>query len=415
MPIGSSSRVASSVRFTVLDPGERFGGPGVSSASARSAPEPAFRVVIAGGGVAAIEAALALRELAPGRIALTIATAASEFVYRPMAVLRPFRPQPTYRIELARVAADLDADLVSADAGAVEADRRQLALSNGRRLGYDALLIAIGAHAEAIVADGTLTPWDWGEGHAFRSILAALDKGEAKSVAFIVPSGLTWPLPLYELALLTSAHVHEQGLTDVSLSIVTPERAPLEDFGSAAGHFVAALLEQRNITLVAGAEMTAIEAGIVRLSGRPPLPADVTVAVPLIRARPLPGVPTDRAGFVTVDPYCRVTGSLDIFAAGDCTNQPLKQGGLAAQQADSAATGIAELAGASIAAERFRPELHAVLLTGEAPLHIDRTGARPLVPGDPTVHPQPAEKIIARHLTPYLTRATPPLPLDTAG
>lgn len=369
--------------------------------------KPQFRVVIAGGGVASIEAALALRELASERVSLTIATAATEFVYRPLAVLRPFQEQPTYRIELARVAADLDADLVAADAVAVEADDRQLVLSDGQRLGYDALLIAIGAQAEAVVAGGTLTPWDWGEGHAYRSILAELATGDAKSVVFIVPAGLTWPLPLYELALLTSANVRDQGLTDISLSIITPERAPLDDFGAEASVSVAQLLEERDITLVAGAEVTAIEAGIVRVAGRPPLAADVTVAVPVIRARTLAGVPTDRAGFISVDAQCRVTDSVDVFAAGDCTNQPLKQGGIAAQQADSAATVIAALAGAPVAAQSFQPELHAVLLTGGTPLQLDETGATPLVTGDPETHPEHLEKIVARRLVRYLTRTAP--------
>ncbi|HEY6068894.1 MAG TPA: FAD-dependent oxidoreductase [Gaiellaceae bacterium] len=366
--------------------------------------KPAFRVVIAGGGVAAIEAALTLREVVPERVALTIAAAAREFVYRPLAVLRPFRQQPTYRIELASVAADLDAELVAADAVAVDTADRQLVLSDGQRLDYDALLIAIGAQAEAVVAGGTLTPWDWGEGHAYRSILAELGTGEAKSVVFIVPAGLTWPLPLYELALLTSVHVRDQGLTDVSLSIVTPERAPLDDFGPAVSTSVTRLLEERGITLFAGKEMTAIEAGIVRVAGRPPLAADVTVAVPVIRARTLDGVPTDRAGFIEVDAFCRVTDIDNVFAAGDCTNQPLKQGGIAAQQADTAAAGIARLAGAPVEAEPFRPELHAVLLTGGTPLQLDQTGASPLVTGDPETHPEHLEKIVARQLMRYLTR-----------
>jgi sulfide:quinone oxidoreductase len=369
--------------------------------------KPAFRVVIAGGGVAAIEAALALRELAPDQVALTIAAAATEFVYRPLAVLRPFREQPTYRIELARVATDLDAELVAADALAVEADDRRLVLSDGQRLDYDALLIAIGAQAEAVVAGGTLTPWDWGEGHAYRSILAELATGEAKSVVFIVPAGLTWPLPLYELALLTSAHVRDEGLTDVSLSIVTPERAPLDDFGTGVSTSLRRLLEERDITLVTGREITAIEAGIVRIAGRQPLAADVTVAVPVIRARTLAGVPADGAGFISVDAYCRVTHSVDIFAAGDCTNHPLKQGGIAAQQADTAASGIAALAGAPVSAEAFRPELHAILLTGGTPLRLDETGATPLVTGDPDTHPEHLEKIVARRLMGYLTRTAP--------
>ncbi len=387
----------------------------MSSSSARPSPAAPFRVVIAGGGVAAIEAALALREIAPERTALAIATAAPEFVYRPLAVLRPFRSRPTYRIELNRVAADLGAELVAADAVAVEADRRQLVLASGRRLSYDALLIAIGARAEAIVGAGTLTPWDWGEGHAFRSILGALSEGKAKSVTFIVPAGLTWTLPLYELALLTGAYVREEGVADVSLSLVTPESVPLEAFGGEVSASVATLLEQRGIALFTESEVAAIEGGSVRTSGGASIPADVTAAVPVIRARMLAGVPTDPAGFIIVDAYCRVTGNVDVFAVGDCTNGPVKQGGLAAQQADTAAAGIAALAGAPAAPKPFQPELQAVLLTGETPLHLDQAGARPISSGDATVHPQAAEKIVARHLTAYLAQATPPLPLDTPG
>jgi sulfide:quinone oxidoreductase len=365
--------------------------------------------------VAALEAALALRELAGERIAVVIATAAREFVYRPFAVVRSFRSRPTYRIELARIAADLDAELVAADAIRVEGDFRQVVLSDGQSWSYDALLIAIGARAEAVVGAGTLTPWDWGEGYAFGSMLDTLSKSEVKSVSFIVPAGLTWPLPLYELALLTSTLLRDKGVGDVSLSVVTPESAPLEEFGPGASATVASLLEQRGIALYTKSEVDTIEGGALRTSGGTSIPAAVTVAVPVIRARELGGVATNAAGFVNVDPYCRVDGAVDVFASGDCTNTCVKQGGLAAQQADTAAAGIASLAGAPIAVEPFRPELHAVLLTGEGSLHLDPTGAKPISTGSPAAHPQPAEKIVARYLTPYLAQARPPLPLDTPG
>ena len=371
--------------------------------------------MIAGGGVAAIEAALAVRELARDRVALTIATEATEFTYRPFAVVRPFQSRPTYRIPLARVAADLGAELVAANAVAVDLDDHGLELSDGRRLTYDSLLIAIGARAEAVVGGSALTPWDWGEGHAFRSMLDAVESRRAASVAFVVPSGLTWQLPLYELALLTSAYIRDRGIADASLAVVTPEEAPLQEFGARASSSVAALLSERGIALHTRSEVQAIEGGTVQTSASVSVPADFVVALPEIRPRPLDGVPTDAAGFVTVDAYCRVTGTADVFAAGDCTDRPVKQGGLAAQQADSAATGIAALAGSSIAARPFRPELRAVLLTGDTPLYLDRTGARPIPPDDPTADPQPAEKIVARHLTSYLAEATPPLPLDAPG
>lgn len=304
---------------------------------------------------------------------------------------------------------------MATDGAAVDARPRQLVLDNGDRLGYDALLIAIGADAEATVGGGTLTPWDWGEGHAFRSILDALGKGKAKSVAFIVPAGLTWPLPLYELALLTGAHLRKEGIPDVSLSLLTVERAPLEVFGPRSSAAVAAVLERRGIALITQCAVSSDEEGRLRTSSGASIAADVTAAVPVIRARTLDGPPTDGDGFIAVDDHCRVRNTVNVFAAGDCTDGPVKQGGLAAQQADTAAATIATLAGAAVSSGPYRPELHAVLLTGEAPLHLTATGARPIPSGESTAHPHPGEKILARYLTPYLTQATPPLQLETPG
>ena len=370
-----------------------------------------FRVVIAGGGVAAIEAALALRAMAGGRVELTVAAATPTFLYRPLAVVRPFQADASYRLDLARIVADLGATLVSEDAVAVEPDRRQLRLSRGRLLDYDALLVAIGARAEPVLTGGTFTPWDWGEGHAFRSLLGALDRRGTRAVAFIVPAGLTWPLPLYELALLTDAYLRERAVGGVSLQVITVERAPLEVFGVEASRTVAALLERRGIALATGQETRAVEGGVVRTADGSSIAADATVALPVIQARPLPGLPTDAAGFVSVDSQCRVPGSGDVFAAGDCTDQPLKQGGLAAQQADIAAAGIAALAGAEVTPTAFQPTLEAVLLTGDTPLHLDAAGARPIRSGHADADDRERrEKIFARYLTPYLAKATPALP-----
>ena len=375
------------------------------------AASPAFRVVVAGGGVAAIEAALALRALVTTRVELTIAAATPTFVYRPLAVVRPFQRGPSYRLELAQIVADLGGTLVPEDAVAVEVDRRRLRLSDGGRLSYDALLVAIGARAEPVLTGGTFTPWDWGEGHAFRSLLGSLDSGSVRALAFVVPAGLTWPLPLYELALLTDAHLRERDLGDVSLRVITAERAPLDVFGLEASRSVAALLARRGIALATAQETRAFEDGVVRTADGSSIAADATVALPLIQARPLPGLPTDAAGFVRVDPECRVLGSSDVFAAGDCTDQPLKQGGLAAQQADIAAAGIAALAGADVTPTAFQPKLEAVLLTGDTPLHLDAAGARPIRSEDDDAGDRERrEKIFARHLTPYLANATPALP-----
>ena len=388
------------------------GAPSVSGRSRSASPgRRPFRAVIAGGGVAAVEAALALRAIAGERVELAIAAATPTFVYRPLAVVRPFQAVASYRLDLAGIAADLGATLVPEDAAAVEPDRHQVRLAGGGALDYDALLIAIGAGAEPLLTGGTFTPWDWGEGHAFRSLLDALERGRNRAVAFIVPAGLTWPLPLYELALLTDAFLRERAVGGVSLQVITAERAPLEVFGAEASRTVAALLEQRGIALATGQETPAVEEGVVRTADGRSIPVDATVALPVIQARPLPGLPTDAAGFISVDPQCRVPGTADVFAAGDCTDQPLKQGGLAAQQADVAAAGIAALAGVDVTPTTFDPVLEAVLLTGDVPLHLDAAGARPIrSEHDDADDRERREKIFARYLTPYLAKATPALP-----
>jgi 2-polyprenyl-6-methoxyphenol hydroxylase-like FAD-dependent oxidoreductase len=49
-----------------------------------------LNVVIAGGGVAALETALALADLAPDRTDVTVIAPNSEFLYRPMIIPEPF-------------------------------------------------------------------------------------------------------------------------------------------------------------------------------------------------------------------------------------------------------------------------------------------------------------------------------------
>ena len=365
------------------------------------------RVVIVGGGVAAVEAALALRDLAGERVALTIAAASSEFVYRPFAVMRPFQSEPTYRIELAQIAKDVAADVVFDTAVGVDPRRRQLLLSGRGPLAYDTLLIAIGARAEATVGGGTITPWDWGGGHSFRAMLASVSKGRTKRITFVVPAGKVWALPLYELALLTSAYIIENGIKGVALTLVTVEKAPLDVFGAEASGEVGALLRQRGIRVLLDSETLGIEDGNVRTSGGASIPSDATVAVPVIRPHGFSGVPTDEAGFIIVDDHCRVGVDGNVFAAGDCTNLPLKQGGIAAQQADVAGAGVAAIVGAAVTPTPLRPQLHALLFTGETPLHLGQTSGMDGSEGDG--HPKRTEKIEARYLTPYLRAAKPPL------
>jgi sulfide:quinone oxidoreductase len=98
------------------------------------------RVVIAGGGVAALEATLALL-IAPER----------DFVYRPLAVADPFLVGETRSFPLAKLAEAAGGSLSGGKVAAVDAERRVVTTENGREIAYDALLVALGARLREAV------------------------------------------------------------------------------------------------------------------------------------------------------------------------------------------------------------------------------------------------------------------------
>ncbi len=65
------------------------------------------------------------------------------------------------------------------------------------------------------------------------------------------------------------------------------------------------------------------------------------MALPRLRGPRIGGIPQTFDGFVPVDSFGMVSGTQDVYAAGDITTFPVKQGGIAAQQADAAAEAIA--------------------------------------------------------------------------
>src|SRR5215210_8067651 len=99
-----------------------------------------LRVLVAGGGVAGLEALLALRDLAGDRVTLTLLSPEDAFVYRPMAVAQPFARGHARRHGLRTVTGNVDADLVRGALIEVDAERRTAVTDTGERLPYDALL-----------------------------------------------------------------------------------------------------------------------------------------------------------------------------------------------------------------------------------------------------------------------------------
>jgi len=123
-----------------------------------------------------------------------------------------------------------------------------------------------------------------------------------------------------------------------------------------------------------------------------------------MRGPRLTGVPTEpQLGFLPVDAFGRVADTEGVYAAGDVTDFPVKQGGLATQQADAVAEHIAARLGAAVTPEPFRPVLRGMLLTGGEPRFMAadlREGGTERASAQAPW--RPAAKIAGRYLAPYL-------------
>jgi sulfide:quinone oxidoreductase len=330
----------------------------------------AFKVVIAGGGVAALEAALALRDLAGPLVSTTIVTPRPEFVYRPLLIHQPFSPALTTSYPIEEIARRAGAELLIDSYRWLDPRGRVLHTEHGLKLHYDAVLLAMGARSHPRFRDALTLEQDHTP-QQLTDFVAAIDSGQLKSVAIVVPSLPIWSLPAYELALMTANRARAAG-HDVGVLLITPEDSPLSALGVNASAEVSQLLAETGITTITSATCQIREQGRIDLYPlRSSILVDQIISLPELYAPALPGVPTSaERGFVTIDAHGGVHGLNCVYAAGDLTDTPVKHGGLSADQADVAAQAIAALAGAPLEPRPLRPALHVMLLGAEKPLFI---------------------------------------------
>ncbi len=358
------------------------------------------RVIVAGGGVAALETVIALRTLAGERIDIELIAPERAFAWRSLMVAAAFGGSTGASLELSELAEELGVTYTRDAILSVDPRERIVTLAADGHRSYDALVVAVGAVMEEAIP-GALT-FGTPEGTSrFRKTLQLAEAGEISDLVFAVPAQAGWPLALYELALLTAERLRMSQVCS-QITLITPEPAPLAVFGGRASGAVLEELEDRNIHFIAGLLPQEIRWGELHARpGKVRINADVVITLPRLRGPALPGLPADARGFLPIDRHGLVRGLNDVYAAGDVVSFPIKHGGLAAQQADAAAETIAARAGVDLTPAPFRPVLRGMLLTGREPRYLEGSGDGGVASTRPLWWP-PA-KVAGRYLGAYLS------------
>ena len=364
------------------------------------------RIVVVGGGVGAVEAMLALRDLGEGAFDLTLIAPDERFVLKALSTAEPFALGRSEVGLLTDIAAELGAQLRRGSVTAVDPEARVVHCSDDAQVPYDVLILSPGARRRAAFPTGIT--FGLGDPTALNGLLADLEQGYTRSVAYVVPTGITWALPLYELALMTATQVRGMGIENVQLSFVTPEPEPLAVFGAEAGDAIRELFEEAGITLYCGAD-PAVGRDRVHLVGTDEeIEVERVISLPRLEGPRIPGVPANAEGFIPVDGFSRVLGLTDVYAIGDASDLPVKQGGLACQQADVAAAHIAHAAGANVDAQPLAPVLRGKLLTGRASRFLRRDLGADYDRQDTEPLWWPPAKVVGRYLGPWLAQRERP-------
>jgi sulfide:quinone oxidoreductase len=321
------------------------------------------RILVLGGGFAALETAFLLRMRLHDAADISLVSDHDHFTFRPNTIYIPFGADPdSLRIDLATPLARRDIRGELGTAVAVDADAKLVFLDNGREIGFDKLVIATGAgmspeevpglaeHAETIWSPDSMLSL----GIRLRHLRDAARAGEPQRVLFLVPPNNKCAGPLYEIAFMLETWLRRHNARDeVTLTWSTFEDGYIQAFGPRLHEVVVREFSERGIDGHLGEVVTEVGPGEVFYAGGATRGFDHLIAFPpYVAAIRWPDLPADERGFLATDATTRqLAGHPDIYVPGDAGDFPVKQAFLALLQADTVAEHIAcEVTGRAFAA-----------------------------------------------------------------
>lgn len=308
-------------------------------------------IVIVGGGLAGLEAAVYLRSVLGEEAAITLVSDRQQFTYRPFLTYVAFGLSPDrVQFDLKRIADLHDFRLFAGRVERVEPKKRLIRFG-AHSLAYDSLILATGAATVEEPVPGLRRGFTvWNEEGMIRlhdRLQRAVEEASADRparIVFLVPPKAAWTGPIYELAIMAATWLTWKGVRGAfHLRLVTGERRHVEALGPHVHERVAESLAYHGVDAATGRRAVRVEPRRVVFEAGEDVPFDILIDAAVYAGRgPKIGLPVDGDGFYRTRLETRQLVSFDdIYAVGDGSDYPVKQGFLALLQADAAAEHIA--------------------------------------------------------------------------
>ena len=215
------------------------------------------RVLMLGGGFAALETAFLLRMRMRDEVDLTLVSDNDSFVFRPNSIYVPFGADPdSLLVGLHKPLERRDIAFHHGKVAEVDPDGRQVTLSDSTKLGYDKLVIATGAETSAEEVPGlsehAATIWT---ARTMLDVRKRFDRvrdralaGQRQRVLFLVPPNNKCSGPLYEIVLMLETWLRRAHARDhVDITWSTYERSFIQAFGPRLHDVVTGEFSERGI------------------------------------------------------------------------------------------------------------------------------------------------------------------------
>lgn len=214
---------------------------------------------------------------------------------------------------------------VTGTVNTIDPGARTVALGDGTKLGFDALVIATGARNAIDKVPGLLEAVQRGNAVHYYSVEAASQAHQALreftggSLVFLITSQpYRCPVAPYEGSMLAADLLRDNGSRScTSISVFSPERHPMPSAGPFAGPELVELLNSNGIAFFGEHVLDHIDSDAknIHFQHGAVVPFDLLVFIPPHE----PAVTIDGQGWINVDGSTMQTRFPGIFAIGDTT------------------------------------------------------------------------------------------------